>query len=337
MYPLRHYHSLLAGVAALAFQTVSLTHAAPAPIARANNTPAKLMESVTLENVLHHLAALQIIADANNGTRVSGSPGYDLSADYVAQLMSDAGYEVSIQPFQFQTFISLSPSILEQVAPPPVGPVVNRIMSYSGSGDVTAPVYLVPNDGCDASDFAGFPAGSIALIARTLCTFAIKATNAYNAGAVGVIIYNNIPGELNGTLGDTFTLDIPVTAVSQAVGLQLAATPGLVMRLKTETFRGNATSYNVLAESQQGDPNNVVMVGAHLDSVNAGPGIQDNGSGIAPSIADQLFQTFATSKPTGMGLGLAISRSIVESHGGRLWLEPSASGARFALTLPLNR
>ena len=65
--------------------------------------------------------------------------------------------------------------------------------------------------------------------------------------------------------------------------------------------------------------------------------VQDNGSGIAPSIADQLFQTFATSKPTGMGLGLAISRSIVESHGGRLWLEPSPSGARFALTLPLNR
>jgi len=62
--------------------------------------------------------------------------------------------------------------------------------------------------------------------------------------------------------------------------------------------------------------------------------VHDSGPGIAPSIAGQLFQRFATSKPTGMGLGLNISRSIVERHGGRLWLESSERGARFALTLP---
>jgi aminopeptidase Y len=135
--------------------------------------------------------------------------------------------------------------------------------------------------GCDASDFAGFPAGNIALISRGACAFAIKATNAYNAGASGVVIYNNAPGVINGTLGNDFTLDIGVTSVTQSVGQQLAATPGLVMRLKTDTFRGIATASNVLAESTGGDPNNVVMVGAHLDSVNAGPGINDNGSGSA--------------------------------------------------------
>jgi Zn-dependent M28 family amino/carboxypeptidase len=96
-----------------------------------------------------------------------------------------------------------------------------------------------------------------------------------------VIIYNNAPGVINGTLGNDFTLNIGVTSVTQAVGQQLAATAGLVMRLKTDTFRGIATTYNVIAESIAGDPNNVVMVGAHLDSVNAGPGINDNGSGSA--------------------------------------------------------
>ena len=96
-----------------------------------------------------------------------------------------------------------------------------------------------------------------------------------------MIIYNNIPGTLNGTLGSTFTLDIPVTSVTQDVGQQLAATPGLIMRLKTDTFRGTATTSNVLAETRGGDPDNVMMAGAHLDSVNAGPGIQDNGSGSA--------------------------------------------------------
>ncbi|MBK7792733.1 MAG: M28 family peptidase [Betaproteobacteria bacterium] len=60
------------------------------------------------------------------------------------------------------------------------------------------------------------------------------------------------------------------------------------MRLKTDTFRGIATSYNVLAETPGGDPNNVIMAGAHLDSVNAGPGIQDNGSGSAAILETAL-------------------------------------------------
>jgi Zn-dependent M28 family amino/carboxypeptidase len=254
---------------------------------RSNNTHAKLLECVTLDGVRAHQAALQAIADANGGTRVSGSPGYDASVTYAAGVLESAGYDVTLQPFQFQTFITLAPTVLEQVSPPPAGPIANSVLSYSGSGDVTAAVTALvapPADatpGCEASDFAGFPAGEIALIARGACTFALKATNAYNAGASGVVIYNNIPGTINGTLGNGFTLDIPVTSVTQDVGQQLTATPDLVLRLKTDTFRGQATAHNVLATSRFGDADNVVMVGAHLDSVNAGPGINDNGSGTA--------------------------------------------------------
>lgn len=254
---------------------------------RVNNNVDKLTECVTLDGVRAHQAALQAIADANNGIRTSGTPGYDKSVDYAADVFRSAGYVVTVQPFRFQTFIVLSPTVLAQVAPPPAGPVINSILSYSGSGDVTAAVTALPappadaTPGCEAADFAGFPAGNIALISRGSCTFAIKATNAYNAGASGVVIYNNQAGVINGTLGNGFTLNIGVTSVTQAVGQQLAATAGLQMRLKTDTFRGEATSYNVLAESRDGDPNNVVMVGAHLDSVNEGPGINDNGSGSA--------------------------------------------------------
>jgi aminopeptidase Y len=261
----------------------------PACDSRNNNNVAKLTECVTLDGVRAHQAALQAIADANGDTRVSGTPGYDASVDYVAGRLSAAGYDVDIQPFQFQTFIILTPTILEQVSPPPAGPVANNVLSYSGSGDVTAPVSTVSDiRGCNAADFAGFPAGNIALISRGACTFAIKATNAFNAGASGVVIYNNSPGVLNGTLGNGFTLDIGVTSVTQDVGLVLAATPGLVMRLKTDTFRGIATTYNVLAESTGGDPSNVVMAGAFLDSVNAGPGINSNGSGSAALLETAL-------------------------------------------------
>ncbi len=249
---------------------------------RNNNTVDKLLECVTVDGVRTHQAALQAIADANNGIRTSGTPGYDASAAYVADTLEAAGYDVTVQEFDFQTFIQLSPTVLEQVSPPPVGTIVTNIMSYSGSGDITASVSTVSAiTGCNATDFAGFPAGSIALISRGTCTFALKATNAYNAGASGVVIYNNIPGPLNGTLGSTFALDISVTSVTLDVGQHLAATPGLVLRLKTDTFRGVATTSNVIAETKGGDPDNVVMVGAHLDSVNAGPGIQDNGSGSA--------------------------------------------------------
>ncbi len=126
----------------------------------------------------------------------------------MVQRLEAAGYNVTQQEFQFQTFISLSPSVLEQVAPAPVGPLANTIMSYSGSVDVTAPVTALPappadaTPGCEAADFAGFPAGTIALISRGACTFAIKATNACNAGAAGVVIYNNIAGDAQWDAGE---------------------------------------------------------------------------------------------------------------------------------------
>jgi aminopeptidase Y len=288
---------------ALAFIAILPAAAADevACIYRNNDNPKKLLECVTLAGVREHQAALQSIADANNGIRTSGTPGYNASKDYIVQRMTAAGYNVSVQEFQFQTFISLTPPVLEQVAPPPAGPIENNIMAYSGSGDVTTAVTVLaapPADatpGCEAADFAGFPAGNIALISRGACTFALKATNSYNAGATGVVIYNNIPGVLNGTLGNTFTLDIPVTSVTQAVGQQLAATPGLVLHLKTDTFRGIATTYNVLAETKDGNPNNVVMAGGHLDSVNAGPGINDNGSGSAALL--EVAEQMAKAKP----------------------------------------
>ena len=63
--------------------------------------------------------------------------------------------------------------------------------------------------------------------------------------------------------------------------------------------------------------------------------VSDTGVGLPPQQADQIFNAFFTTKPHGTGMGLRISRSIVESHGGRLWAaDNSPRGASFYFTLP---
>ena len=64
--------------------------------------------------------------------------------------------------------------------------------------------------------------------------------------------------------------------------------------------------------------------------------VKDSGSGFDPQQAKRIFEPFFTTKPEGIGMGLSISRSIVESHGGRVWAESSPTGALFQFTLPAN-
>lgn len=83
------------------------------------------------------------------------------------------------------------------------------------------------DDGCIPAQFAGFPAGSVALIRRGTCTFNVKAINAQNAGAVGVIIYNNVAGAAqNITVAGPPNVAIPVVSITAADGVTLANTPG---------------------------------------------------------------------------------------------------------------
>jgi Zn-dependent M28 family amino/carboxypeptidase len=258
-----------------------------------------LRDAVTVAGVRTHQQAFQDIANANGGTRVAGAAGHDASAEYVFDLLDAAGYSVSYQEFPFDFFQELTPATLEQTAPGAVSYTYGVdffTMDYSGSGNVTAGVQAVDlllppvggsTSGCEASDFSGFVNGRIALIQRGTCTFAEKATNAEAAGAVGVIIFNegDTPDReplFGGTLGG-LGVNIPVVSASFALGVALndLIDDGLMLHLMTDTFSEARTTRNVIAETPGGRADRVVVVGAHLDSVPAGPGINDNGSGSA--------------------------------------------------------
>lgn len=271
-------------------------------------TTSQLLSCVNADDAVQHLEAFQAIADANGGTRSSGTPGYDASVDYVVEVLEEAGLDVSTQDFEF--VYSEDNTEVERIDPDPVlypgFPDIFR--NFFGTvGEATGPLQAVDirldapdlpantsTSGCEASDFDDFIAGSVALIQRGTCNFSDKVLNAQNAGAVAVILFNEgQPGRdaIFGIGGDPTGITIPSVSASFAVGAELASTPGATMRVDVDFTSEVRTTQNIIADLAGRDGgDNVVMAGAHLDSVIEGPGINDNGSGSAAilALADQL-------------------------------------------------
>jgi Zn-dependent M28 family amino/carboxypeptidase len=276
----------------------------------ARRTSRTLRKEISSKRMFKHLEAFQQIADDTGGHRASGFEGYGASGQYVLTQLRAAGYNPTTQVFSFVTFQELADPVLREISPTDKTYTQDEFltMTYSASGDTgtatitpvdlnlsSDPAQRVSTSGCEAADFAGFTAGHIALMQRGTCPFALKATNAQAAGAAGAIIFNSgtSPGNegvVAGTLGETAQdgqptppdVTIPVVGISYAEGDRLAnesdPTTGQIV-VNAESDR--RTSFNVLADTRSGDPDNVTIMGAHLDSVPEGPGINDNGSGSA--------------------------------------------------------
>ena len=250
--------------------------------------------SLELSAVMTHLAVFDEIGQDNNNNRALGTSGAEVSLNYVQTTLLDAGYTVWVENFPVSWFEERSPTIVESEGQD----FDSAVLVFSASGDVSGTLEAVDIDipagdsanssdsGCEAEDFLAFEVGSIALIQRGTCSFGQKVSNAENAGASAVIIFNE--GQSNrldiveGTLGEPGAT-IPVAGVSYQTGVELSemSTARVVVDAEIE----EVMVQNVLAEREVGDENALVLIGGHLDSVVAGPGINDNGSGTATLLA----------------------------------------------------
>ena len=298
----------------------ALMFAAPAWADRddsTNNTSKKLREAVTVAGIVEHETALQGISALSGGNRLSGAPGYDGSAQYVADRSEAAGLEVRRQAFDYDLDLlaDFTPPVLSIVSGGPARAFVPGIggtlfsegdfgsMYASPSGDLTRSVWAADIDldpataasntsGCQASDYTGMPQGAIVLLQDgTSCSLGTKFFGAQQLGAGAIFFFNANEGTWINVTG----ISIPSvagrldSATALANGVEKGST-GLTARMKVDWRPGTYPTSNVIAETRNGDPDNVIVVGAHLDSVGVGPGINDNGSGSATilEIAEQV-------------------------------------------------
>ena len=243
--------------------------------------PADFADAVTVDGIMNHLEAFQAIADANDGNRAIGTEGYEQSGQYVEAVLKAAGYTTERQDFTTTT------QTIDEFSLTTTPAVEGIPMSFTPStpeGGVTGEL-IQPVDplGCDADAWAGLDAtGKVALVSRGTCSFAEKSAAAGAAGASAVIIYNNAPGEpLNGTLGGPDDSYIPSVGVTLEEGQALISALPSTATLVIEQTTTDTDTFNIITETEGGDHENVVMLGAHLDGVPEGPGINDNGSGSA--------------------------------------------------------
>jgi Iap family predicted aminopeptidase len=229
--------------------------------------------------LVDHLRALQRIADESGGNRAAGTEGDRASVAYVNERLRAAGWRVRTQGVRFPFYNERSASLNVGGRELERGEDF-RVIAYSGSGSASGRARGV-GDGCQGADFAGLGEGEIALAARGECFFRVKAGNAERAGAGAILVVDEdsggeVPAATLGGVGAR----IPALIAGGAAGLE----EGVRVRLGVDATSERRRTQNVIAETPAGSGDRIVMAGAHLDSVANGPGLNDNGSGVATLI-----------------------------------------------------
>ena len=233
-------------------------------------------------------AIADVEALVNLGPRVAGTPVMEQASTYLISEYRKAGYVTEVQTFQYSKFQDLGSNLTVNGRT-----IEGRALNGSPAGKPTARLVAIPNVGRPADFTSVDVKGAIAIVRRGEIRFSQKATNAANAGAIGLIIVNNQSGNFPGSLGDEGK--IPVLSLSGDVGAPLieqARSAQLTVSLNVNTQAGVVTGRNIIAHLE-GVTQPSVLLGGHYDSVPGSPGANDNASGTAAvlEIARNLSNT----------------------------------------------
>lgn len=250
-------------------------------------SPQDITDRIDDDATWAHMEALYDIALANDGHRAAGTAGYAETIDYVEAQLQDAGYDTWRQPVPFVYTEVLSNEVAQLT--PSEQDLENDVFSGSPGteGELVADLVVPENSlGCVAEDWGDVdPSGQIALVQRGDCPFGEKSIAAGELGASAILIYNNEPGPLNNaSLGETLPEHISSTGISGDQGAALLADLAegpVTVRMDLDILVEDRVDDNLFAETPSGDPDNLIVVGAHADGVPAGPGMHDNASGTA--------------------------------------------------------
>ncbi|MCG7608368.1 M28 family metallopeptidase [Mycobacterium sp. CnD-18-1] len=253
--------------------------------------PQELAGKITVDAMYTHLRKLQEIADSHDGNRAVGSSGYDASVDYVVKVLRDKGFDVQTPEFErMGTMRGGNPALTVSGTKYRVDQA-SMLVTTAPEG-LNAPT-LRPGkpSGCAATDYGSVNiSGAIAVVDDTGCSVVTKQNIALAKGAVGVLVVNRgqqpPPGGLFST-GYYRQLTVPVGVIDETTDAALRRTSAPV-RLTLDGKAEMVKSRNVTAQTKTGSASDVVLVGAHLDSIGGGPGINDNGSGVAAVLETAL-------------------------------------------------
>ena len=251
---------------------------------------------ITAAGLDAHLHMLDRIARAAGGDRAAGSEGYAVSVAYVRKTLIRLGWRVRVQEVPMAAWRERSPARLT-VGGTPLKPIQDfRIPAYSTAGSVDGALRAV-GDGCQREDFAALSPGEVAFTGFGTCFLWRKAVNAKRAGASGLIAQTSPSPR-----GVAFaTLVVPNVGLPVAMmSRRVPARDGDRIQLTVDSTADRGTTQDVIAEiGPSSGP--VTMAGAHLDSVPDGPGVNDDGSGVATLL--EVARTFGPRPPGRVRLG----------------------------------
>ena len=258
----------------------------------------RMSQKVTGANAARHLRELMSATSANGGHRDSASSGYAAAADYLTRKLQQAGYTVQRQEFSFRDYAIHSERV-EVVAPGArtLRPQIARFTVSTPTTGLTADIAVptVKDTGCNPEDYAGQDVrGKVVLVRVGDCFITQKQLTAAAVGASAMLMNVDSPNpdlNLRYRMVPPEDARIPTATLPRGEAEQLraeAAAGPVTVRLDLRGEESATRTFNLLADTPTGRTDNMVVMGAHLDSVDTTPGANDNAAASAAVLETAL-------------------------------------------------